>query len=1460
MKKIKIILIFLSFFVINQCQLLFSAGTSCNNYRYVSPDGIDNSTNTCDNASFPCATIQAGIDNATDNGTCIVLLKADNGSYTFYEDNISIDKNNIAIVKSNNETVKPEIICKTGGDNSIFNINLDNESLLDLKLICDNLSSGNNPLINMNSGVHSYKNIHLDNLTILTNGIAIKKAISLTMDNITIENCHFDNSTIKDNISIYLYSVTNSHIWNNVVDNSTTAFYLDKITDTAIVNTTINHSTEKGIYIKNSDNVSIENNTLADDNASYSLWLDNVSNSGINNNANIRSKINAYVLDNVTFDNNTFYETFYVGISNQSSHNVTISDNNFNNTSGDSLHIVGNSTIYHENFTIDNNTFNDPASGSVDYAIYFYKVDRSNIHLNSINNQHGNLNNGIYLKNSSFNLIDNNTFAGRISNGESIRLVSSTLNVISGNSMHSKSIMLDNSSNNTLFKNTTIEDYEGDFPNITFNNNSNYNIIFQNNIGGSIYYGSDSDNNSIYFNYFNQFYDNNSDESYGQDNYWDSPVKIAFEYNYFGENSKAVVKSYIGNYYSDTGALFNSSDNNKDGIADNPFTVDTIGNDDIDHYPMSNTSFDNYTIYAWWLDIDDNNNFSMNRQNLDLKPDNTTIANGNEIIFKANNTGNMNFEAGNASDNRSWTGVLTFNDPVNGNISVSIGVYDNGTYTYYVSDNFSCNGKTVCPFFIDNFSAFSTGNNQLLAFKINNDTGSDINLIVGGGYSFISKPVDKYKATASVNGSGSVKINDETKTEEFFFKNTILKFEGIADSGYMFDHYELDNGSSSTENPDNISASDNFTYTAYFSSSGGSSGGNSGGTTSSGDSGSSSSGESDSDEAEEDINNASSTVDDAIQQINSGGEIDMDTLAENLNKLDAAADQLISSGASEEKLEQALNKVSDTVNKLDQIVNATKNTSDITTLAETLDDTVKAGIKLAANVQNSEEKVKDVVHGMGNVINNAIDKTLEIADKEKLGEAIGTVIEKSGESIKNTLDSLKSIESPDVVQASVEQFQTEVKSISETTVSSLNQLNKNNFNLENSENLINGISNMVAPIAKVTEQGINTEVALQAKEVADKTIDLIADDLTNGLNSNAFSDSDNITELMLKYPEILKKAYNVTTVDLTSGVSVDKDTLKDNISGLLDGYNLTSEEKDNLINALPEVVLSDKYVFQDNSSNVVNTNEIISAQLEDIGVSANNLKVAKTGEIIMNLTDNNSIDFNMSVFVPKIKIVPSKLPDGVHILPDGRILSVKYGVGTLLSPAPANTIGFSGTLYKIFSNNQSDNASIINIDENGIATVKIKDNELISLGFGYLLKDLDSFSTGTVTFNFQGTDPASSAYALLASYSSDNIEQSMPPMVASLDLLIEELDRYLGSSYNIDRNTGIIDLNLDVKYKADFVVTPFDQLSSTEISSYNKNKDDLGVSWEFLDYNNDGMTDVIMYSNIGKQVIYAIKE
>jgi long-chain acyl-CoA synthetase len=30
--------------------------------------------------------------------------------------------------------------------------------------------------------------------------------------------------------------------------------------------------------------------------------------------------------------------------------------------------------------------------------------------------------------------------------------------------------------------------------------NSDYNIVFQNDIGGSIYYGSDSDNNSIYFN------------------------------------------------------------------------------------------------------------------------------------------------------------------------------------------------------------------------------------------------------------------------------------------------------------------------------------------------------------------------------------------------------------------------------------------------------------------------------------------------------------------------------------------------------------------------------------------------------------------------------------------------------------------------------------------------------------------------------------------------------------------------------------------------------------------------------------------------------------------------------------------------------------------------------------------------------------------------------------------------
>jgi hypothetical protein len=132
----------------------------------------------------------------------------------------------------------------------------------------------------------------------------------------------------------------------------------------------------------------------------------------------------------------------------------------------------------------------------------------------------------------------------------------------------------------------------------------------------------------------------------------------------------------------------------------------------------------------------------------------------------------------------------------------------------------------ICPFSIDNVSSFSTGSGESLAVRIKNLTGSSVNLVTGGGYSFISMPYDKYKASATVDGHGTIKVNDNaSKTYEYFFKNTSVKFESDDDPNYpdyTFQNwsYAFDNTTTYTVNPVRIISSDNYTYVGHFTSSG----------------------------------------------------------------------------------------------------------------------------------------------------------------------------------------------------------------------------------------------------------------------------------------------------------------------------------------------------------------------------------------------------------------------------------------------------------------------------------------------------------------------------------------------------------------------------------------------------------------------------------------------------------------
>ena len=193
-------------------------------------------------------------------------------------------------------------------------------------------------------------------------------------------------------------------------------------------------------------------------------------------------------------------------------------------------------------------------------GIYLNRADHCNISDNTASN---NDNCGIYLYSSSDNRLLNNAASNNDHHG--IELYKSSNNTLADNTANSNydGIHLDSSSNNTLTGNTANSNYGGGiYLELSSNNILRSNTASNNDYGDDDYdyYGIEmydsSDNNLIYNNYLDNVYNAYDDGS----NQWDS--------------------GSAGNYYSD----YNGTDNNKDGIGDDPHPIP--GGTSTDRFPL----------------------------------------------------------------------------------------------------------------------------------------------------------------------------------------------------------------------------------------------------------------------------------------------------------------------------------------------------------------------------------------------------------------------------------------------------------------------------------------------------------------------------------------------------------------------------------------------------------------------------------------------------------------------------------------------------------------------------------------------------------------------------------------------------------------------------------------------------------------------------------------------------------
>jgi parallel beta-helix repeat protein len=170
---------------------------------------------------------------------------------------------------------------------------------------------------------------------------------------------------------------------------------------------------------------------------------------------------------------------------------------------------------------------------------------------------------GILLERVEESVIENNT---AYSNGKGIKLLRSSNNSITKNSISRSSIYLMDSTNNCITNNNASQSS-------IYLERSNHNTITKNNVcnngnpGISLY---SSNNNLIYLN---NFIDNSySIGSSYSSNTFNSTNPIPYNYHI------VEITGYMGNYWSD----YNDIDTNGDGIWDNPYIISL----DNDNYPL----------------------------------------------------------------------------------------------------------------------------------------------------------------------------------------------------------------------------------------------------------------------------------------------------------------------------------------------------------------------------------------------------------------------------------------------------------------------------------------------------------------------------------------------------------------------------------------------------------------------------------------------------------------------------------------------------------------------------------------------------------------------------------------------------------------------------------------------------------------------------------------------------------
>lgn len=408
--------------------------------------------------------------------------------------------------------------------------------------------------------------------------------------------------------------------------------------------------------------------------------------------------------------------------------------------------------IFVKYYSHNNIIRNNICSSNTNTGIYLYGYGNDN-NIISGNICNSNNSNGICLRSQcQKNFIHDNTCNSSPTSTNGICLyVSGKYNTISGNNSTSKLHLTSTGRTNISGNNFCSISGHGYLPFLT---------VAGNTFSGEDYSSLDLHNEDDYMGVNTRFYFNNvlgSIYTTPTYNIWKSLTKIGYIYG----GSDQTYKNYMGNFYS----AYAGSDIDNDGIGDESFVYDGI----TDNYPLM-MSTDNYSLQAWWLA-----NSIMYRGDLSKQGGIVGINTGSSHIWVSDQMTlqDIEFQAGNQSEETSWTGHITFTTTPSSvdSIIIEIGYADNqngngfsaqGPQARLSGLDFEDNMHTVT--FTTTAQSFTIPQGKYLAMKLTNYGGYYYSVRVGGSWSFIQAPLGSQDFTLPVELSSftAVYTNNES--------------------------------------------------------------------------------------------------------------------------------------------------------------------------------------------------------------------------------------------------------------------------------------------------------------------------------------------------------------------------------------------------------------------------------------------------------------------------------------------------------------------------------------------------------------------------------------------------------------------------------------------------------------------------------------------------------------------------